>query len=110
MEAVKVWNEERGCEHEEEEVSKKDITAPEWKFDDLHDKLSSRLRHSMGTESTSIPLASPPSTIGFIMLELTWKEYRDEEFEDGALNVDDSNQTKYRMRSIPELQEPLQMI
>ena len=29
MEAVKVWNKERGCEDEKEEVSKKDITAPE---------------------------------------------------------------------------------
>ena len=71
MQAVDVRHQDWRSQEEQENVTHEEVRAPERKFDDLHDKLSSRLRHSMGTESTSIPLASPPSTIGFIVFELS---------------------------------------
>ena len=50
---------------------------------------------------------SPPGSVGLVMLELPRQEDSNEDLEDTSLDADDGNETENRVRSIPELQEPL---
>jgi hypothetical protein len=43
------------------------------------------------------------------VLEFSSQEHRDHDFVDGALDSDDRDETKHRMRSIPKLKEPLEI-
>ena len=62
----------------------------------------------MVSETSSVPLASPPSQVGLVVFELTGEEHGDEDLLDCALNGDDSDDTKHGVRCVPKLQEPLQ--
>ena len=107
MQTVNVRDKDRGCEQEKKEVAGKEVRAPEREFDNLDDELPCRLRHRIGPEASSVPLARPPRPICLVVLELTREEHRDQDFVDGALNEDDSNQPKDGVSDIPQLQEPL---
>ena len=52
-------------------MSNEEVGAPERKFDDLDDVLSSGLGHDMRAKATAVPPTRPPSAIGLVMLELS---------------------------------------
>ena len=100
---IDVRHEERGRQHEEQEVAKEDVRAPKAELDVLHHELASGLADGMGTETTAIPFASPPSTVGLIVLELAGEEDGYNDLVDRTLDVDDSYETQHRVRDVPKL-------
>ena len=108
MEPVEVWDENGRCEHEKKEVAKKEITAPERQFNNLHDEFSRGLRHHMGAQTATIPTTGPPSHVALVMLEFSRKEDRDENLVDGPLNGNHSDKSENCMGSVPSLEEPLE--
>lgn len=61
----------------------------------------------MCSQAASVPSASPPSPVRFVVFELTRQEDRDENLVDGPLDSDHAYQPENRMRSVPCLKEPL---
>lgn len=61
----------------------------------------------MGTQSSVEPNTSPPSSVGFVMLEFTGEEDGDEDLEDTSLDSNDGDETEDCVRCVPELKEPL---
>ena len=59
------------------------------------------------SEASAVPLTSPPSPVGLVVLELAGQEDRNEDFLNGPLDCNDGDDTKDGMRSIPKFQEPL---
>jgi len=74
MQAVGVREQHRQGEHKEKEVADQEVGTPQRELDDLDDKLASRLRHDVVAEAAAVPLASPPSTVGLVVLELARQE------------------------------------
>lgn len=50
---------------------------------------------------------SPPSPVGFVVLELSREEDGDEDLENATLHGHDGNDTEDCVGSVPELEEPL---
>ena len=67
-------------------MSNQEVRAPQQEFDDLGKEFSSRLRHDVHTEVSSIPPSSPPSLIGLVVLELTGQKNQDQDLVDGTLD------------------------
>ena len=88
-------------------MADQEIRTPQRQLDNLDNELSCGLRHGMVSETSSVPLASPPRQVGLIVLELSREEDSDEDLVNGTLNVDDGDQPKNSMGDIPQLQEPL---
>lgn len=107
MNSVHEGDQHRWGQYDQEKVTQKEIGRPQRHLHDLHDELSSGLRHSGCSKSSAIPFAGPPSTIGLIMLEFTSKEHRNQEFLNSTLDGNNGDNTKDGMGSIPEFQEPL---
>ena len=107
MNTIDVGYQQRWGKHEQQKVAEQNIGAPQRQFDDLHNKLASRLRHCMRAKSTAIPTTRPPRAVRLLVLELTGEEYRDEDLLDRTLNGDNGNDAEHGMRRIPELEEPL---
>ena len=61
----------------------------------------------MVLEATAVPLASPPSPVGLVVLEFTGQTRRNEDLGDGSLNRDGGDQTEDGMRDVPQLEIPL---
>ena len=95
MKPVEIWNEKRRGQHEEQYMTKQEVGTPKTEFNNLDHEFSSGLRHDSRPQAAAVPLASPPSTIGLVVLELTRKEYRNENFVHGSLNRYHRNETKY---------------
>lgn len=49
---------------------------------------------------------SPPSSVGFVVFELSRQEDSDKELEDTPLHTDDSDDTEDGVGSVPKLKEP----
>jgi hypothetical protein len=109
MDTVKVRDHHRQSQQEQQQMPEENVGTPEGQLDNLDDEFSGRLRHDVGAETASIPLAGPPCSVGFVVLEFSSQEHRDHDFVDGALDSDDRDETKHRMRSIPKLKEPLEI-
>ena len=62
----------------------------------------------MVSETSSVPLASPPSQVGLVVFELTGEEHGDEDFVDSTLDENDGDKTKNGVSDIPEFEEPLE--
>ena len=73
-------------------MAEQNIGAPQRQFDDLHNKLASRLRHRVRAEAAAVPLARPPCPVGLVVLELTRQEDRDEDLVDRARDEDDDDE------------------
>ena len=108
MKTVDVGYQDGWRQDKQEEVADEEVGAPEGQLDDLHDEFARRLRHGMRAQATAVPLARPPCPIRLVVLELTREEHRDEDLVKRALDEDNRDETKHRMRDVPELQEPLQ--
>lgn len=52
---------------------------------------------------------SPPSSVGFVVFELSRQEDSDKELEDTPLHTDNSDDTEDGMGSVPKLKEPKQL-
>ena len=61
----------------------------------------------MVSETSSVPLASPPSQVSLVVFELTGEEHGDEDFVDSTLDENDGDKTKNGVSDIPEFEEPL---
>ena len=107
METINVRDEDRRREEEQENMAHEEVGAPERQLDDLHDEFTRRLGHRVRTQSTAVPLASPPCAVRLVVLELTREEDGDEDLLDGTLDSNDGNDAEDSVRSVPELQEPL---
>ena len=59
------------------------------------------------SEAPAIPLTSPPSPVGFVVLELAGQEDRNKDLLDGPLDCDDGDDTEDGMGGVPKFQEPL---
>lgn len=101
MQAVHEGDQSGWRQYDQEDVRQEEVRRPQGHLHNLDNEFSSRLRHGRGTQATAIPFTSPPSTIGLVMFEFTSKEDGDKEFLNGALNGDDSNDTKHGMGSVP---------
>jgi hypothetical protein len=108
VDLVRKRNNGRQGQEEQQEVTEQEITAPEREFDNLDNILASRLGHGVVTETTSIPLTSPPCAVRLVMLELARDKDGDQDLLDRTLNGDDRDQTKDRMSRVPSLEEPLE--
>jgi len=71
VETVKVRNQNRRGQHEQEQVAKDEIRAPQRQFDDLDQKFSRRLRHEVCTQPSAIPPTSPPCAVCLVVFEFT---------------------------------------
>lgn len=75
-------------------------------FDNLDDELSSGLTKNVRSQATVEPDTSPPSSVGFVMLEFTRQEDGNQKLEDESLNGDDGNHAQNDVRSVPHLEPP----
>jgi hypothetical protein len=107
MEAIKVGNQNRRSENEQHHMSKYKIRAPQGQFDNFDDELSRGLRHHMRAQAAVSPSTCPPCSVGFIMLEFTGKEDRNQDLVNSPLDRDDGNKTKNNTRRVPFFQVPL---
>ena len=79
MYGIPIGDETRRSEYEQEEVGDQEVRCPERQFNNLDNEFSGWLRHDMVAQPATIPLSSPPRSVGLIMLELTREEYRYED-------------------------------
>jgi hypothetical protein len=63
----------------------------------------------MITETSTVPLSSPPSAIGFIVLELSTQHAGDQHLEQGSLDGNCGNHAQHSVRDIPQLDEPQEL-
>ena len=94
MKTIDVGYDDWGRQDEQEDVADEEVGAPERQLDDLDDELPCRLRHGVRSKTTTVPLARPPRAIGLVVLKLTRQEDSDEDLVDGALDVDNGNETQ----------------
>ena len=59
------------------------------------------------SKAPTVPLTSPPSSVGLVVLELPGQEDRDKDLLDGPLDCNDGDDTKDGVGGIPKFQEPL---
>ena len=97
MNAIDVRYQQRWGEHEQQKVAEQNIGAPQRQFDDLHNKLASRLRHCMRAKSTAIPTTRPPRAVRLVMLEFTRQEHGDQELVNRTLDMNDRDETQHRV-------------
>jgi len=107
MKPVNIRKQERRCQHEEQDVTQKEVGAPQTELDNLDHKLSCRLGHDVRPQTTTVPFAGPPSPVSLAMLEFTREEHLDKDLVQGMLDSDDSDETEHGMEGILQLQEPL---
>lgn len=94
MQTVNVRYQDWWRQKEKKEVTREEVRAPERQLDDLDDELPCWLRHRVRAKTATVPLARPPCTVGLIVLKLTRQEDSDENLVDGALDVDNGNETQ----------------
>lgn len=107
MQTIGERHQKRRRHDEQQEVSKQEVGAPKRHLDYLDYELSSRKVHCLAAQPSVVPLARPPGPVSLLVRQFSRKEDGDEDLLDGALNGNDCNQSKYRMRRVPEFQEPL---
>ena len=100
-------NEHRHGHHDEQKVRQQEVGRPERHLHDLDDEFTSGLREGRRAESTTVPLARPPGAVSLLVLQLTREEHGDEDLLDRTLDGDDGDDAEHRVRSVPELKEPL---
>lgn len=71
-------------------------------FNSLNHKLPSRLTERMTPQTPIEPNTSPPSSVGFVMLELSGQEDGNEDLEDTPLNGNHGDKTEDGVRGVPE--------
>ena len=71
VEAVKVRDQNRRGQHEQEQMAEDKIRAPQRQFDDLDQKFSRRLRHDVCTQPPAIPPTRPPGAVCLVVFEFT---------------------------------------
>lgn len=103
-EGYKGWR----CKNNHEDMTKQKVRAPKRHLDNLDNVFTSGLRQCRGTKAPTVPLAGPPSSVRLVVLIFTSQEYRNKDLLDSTLNGDDGNDTEHCVRSVPQLQEPLQ--
>ena len=74
MQTVDVWNEDQRCQQEEEDMTRKEVQAPELELNDLHDELARGLRHHVHAKTVAVPLAHSPRAVSLVVLELAGEE------------------------------------
>lgn len=92
-------------EKEEERLT---VRRKETHLDQLDNKLSGGLTEDMRSEPSVVPNSRPPRSVDLVVLELSTEEDGDEELVDEPLDEQRGDQTKQRMRGVPDFQEPLQ--
>ena len=107
MDAVEPRDKQGNSQDDQQDVSQQEVRTPKRHLDDLDNKFASGLGNRGVSKTAAVPLTSPPSPVGFIMLELAGQKDRDKDLLDGPLDRDDGDDTEDGMGSIPELQEPL---
>lgn len=60
--------------------------------------------HHLGQTSMT---HSPPRSVGLVVLELSREEHSDQNLKDASLHHNDSDHSKYGVRRVPQLEEPL---
>lgn len=78
-------------------MADQEIGAPEGQLNDLDNKFTRRLRKYVCTETTAVPLARPPCSVGLIVLKFAREKHRDQYFVNGTLDCHDSDETKDSM-------------
>ena len=107
MNLVNSRDQHRWGQDHQEDVTQDEIRTPHREFDNLDDKLTSRLHESRGTELDTMPFTRPPCPIRLVVLVLSGQEYSDQDLGDGALNGNDGDQSEYCLRGVPVLEVPL---
>ena len=95
MRLVNAWDQQGRRQDDEQQVPQQKVGTPQVEFDGLHDEFSCRLGENGRSESSSVPLAGPPSSVGLVVLELTSQHDRDEDLVQRALNTDDGDKAKH---------------
>lgn len=107
MQAIHIRDKQREREHEQQEVPNQKVGTPKGQLDNLDHELAGRLAHRVCTETTAVPLTSPPCAVRLVVLELARKEDCNKNLVDGALDENDGDKPEHSVRGIPELEEPL---
>lgn len=109
MNAVRVRDEDRRSEDDEEDVASDEVSGEEAHLNELDDKLAHRLAHrSVGTKRPVVPNTRPPGAVRLIVLELAREEDRNEDLEERPLDGDDREHAEEGVRGLPRLEEPLE--
>jgi len=106
VDAVEPRDKQGDSQDDQQDVSQQEVRTPKRHLDDLDDIFTGRLGNRGGSKAAAVPLTSPPSPVGFIVLELTGQEDRNKNLLNGSLDCDDGDDTEDGVGSIPELQEP----
>ena len=77
-------------------------------FDRLDDEFTRGLRERVGSKTPVEPYSRPPSSVGFVVLEFSREEYRDEDLEYTSLNTDDGDNGETGVCSVPLFEEPFE--
>lgn len=107
MDAVEPRDKQGDGQDYQQDMSQQEVRTPKRHLDDLDNKFAGGLGNRGVSKTAAVPLTSPPSPVGFIVLELAGQEDRNKDLLNGPLDCDDRDDTEDRMGSIPELQEPL---
>jgi hypothetical protein len=107
VQSVEERNQQRGCQYDQQNVTKQEVTTPKGHLDNFNDEFAGRLRHGRAAEAPSVPFTSPPCTVRLVVFELTRQENGNKNLLDSTLHGDNGDDSQYCMRSIPEFEKPL---